>query len=134
MYEEIKEYLSEYLKLRRAQMRKTNEIAELRDSWTSVHTKLDGLPKGTTRLTMADYAAKLEELTDELQEISSDASEARRRIDWAIDQLPKESYQEVLHCKYVLGQDWGEIEEKTGYSRRHAMRLHREALACFKLS
>ena len=128
MYDDVKRYLNEYQVLQGKEIRKRREIQQARDDQTSVELAMDGMPHGTVRKSLADYAAEIDELEAELREIIAAKFEARRRITWDIEQIPDLKERDLLHRKYIGGESWSQLEKSTGYSRRSVFRLFKAAI------
>ena len=99
---------------------------------------MDGMPHGSVRRSLADYAAEIDELEAELAEITAAKFDARRRITWEIERVEDPKEAELLHRKYIAGESWSEIESSMGYSRRAVFykfkqSLKKIALNCTKL-
>lgn len=56
----------------------------------------------------------------------------KHEITGKIYDLEDESYSDVLFKRYINLEDWGEIAEEMGYTIRHILRLHGEALLVFR--
>ena len=138
MYEDVKDYMNEYQIFCAKEARKRREIQQAREDQTSMELAMDGMPHGSVRRSLADYAAEIDELEAELAEITAAKFDARRRITWEIERVEDPKEAELLHRKYIAGESWSEIESSMGYSRRAVFykfkqSLKKIALNCTKL-
>lgn len=107
------------------------KINHLREEQTSLAVTLDGLPKSTVKRTMADYAAKIDDLCRQLETAQAAALCAYETTESVIAQLDNSKYREVLTRRYLSLQSWGRIAEEMYYTRRRVFQLHEEALKNF---
>lgn len=130
-----KEYLRKYLEAKRMQEVLEREIDELRlDRMTPSGLVQDGMPHGSSGGgDLSGYVARLDELDRKLRAQMYKKIQLRAEITEKIDAMSDETEGLILRMKYIHGLSFGKIAEKTGYSRRHTIRLHGQALKNFKL-
>ena len=110
------------------------EIDELRlDRMIPGSPAQDGMPHGSGGGDLSGYAARLDELDRSLHAQLERKLRIRKEITDKIDAISDETEGLILRMKYIHGLSFGKIAEKTGYSRRHTIRLHGQALENFKL-
>lgn len=129
-----KEYLRKYLEAKRMQAMLEQEINELRlDRMIPGSPAQDGMPHGSGGGDLSGYVARLDELDRSLHAQLKRKLMIREEITEKIDAMSDETEGLILRMKYIHGLSFGKIAEKTGYSRRHTIRLHGQALENFKL-
>ena len=64
------------------------------------------------------------QINDELDELLS----VRTEIENVINQIPNETYQELLERRYIQGQRWERIAIEMMYDYRYVLKLHGKAL------
>ena len=110
------------------------EIDELRlDRMTPSGLVQDGMPHGSGGGDLSGYAARLDDLDRSLHAQLKRKIRIREEITEKIDAMSNETEGLILRMKYIHGLSFGKIAEKTGYSRRHTIRLHGQALENFEL-
>lgn len=82
---------------------------------------------------MVNYAIRVEEILNKIHSERVRAVQACTEILYAIDSVENDTYQAILHRRYVLLQAWEEISAAMHYSTQHLYELHGEALAEFNL-
>lgn len=129
-----KEYLRKYLEAKRMQEVLEREIDVLRlDRMIPGSPAQDGMPHGSGGGDLSGYAARLDELDRSLHAQLERKLQIREEITEKIDAMSDETEGLILRMKYIHGLSFGKIAEKTGYSRRHTIRLHGQALENFEL-
>ena len=132
--ERKKEYLRGYLKAKRMQEALEREIDELRlDRMIPGSPAQDGMPHGSGGGDLSGYVAQLDELDRKLRAQLERKLRIREEITEKIDAMSNETEGLILRMKYIHGLSFEKIAEKTGYSRRHTIRLHGQALENFEL-
>lgn len=132
--ERKKAYLRRYLEAKRMQAMLEQEINELRlDRMIPGSPAQDGMPHGSGGGDLSGYVARLDELDRKLRAQMYKKIQLRAEITEKIDAMSDETEGLILRMKYIHGLSFGKIAEKTGYSRRHTIRLHGQALENFKL-
>ena len=69
------------------------------------------------------------EAEEKLNGILEKLFETRAEIMKIIQKIRDGRQQLILICRYLYYKTWDEIAEKTGYSTRHLLRIHRKGLA-----
>ena len=131
--EKKKEYLRRYNDHVRRIRRIEIELAELRTMRISGSGNTDGMPHGSNRSDLSDYAADLDELEQKLIKERYKRVLAYKEIVKRIKKLESENEKDVLFYRYIAGYDWWQIAEKLRYSERQVHRFHGEALGHFEL-
>lgn len=129
--EEKKNYLKRY---KRA-------VAKIKALDEELHNlDLDALPGGIdyskdkiqttpTNDQMVNHMIRLEELITSINTTKIKAVEVCSEILYAIDTVDNDTYQTILHRRYILLQTWEEIGVAMSYSTQRLYELHCEALA-----
>lgn len=126
-----KEYLKRY---KRAKQRIEAIAMELEN------IRLEALPNGIdysrdkiqsspSNSQMDDYVIKVETLITKLNKLKSDSIDICTEILNVISSIDDDTYQAVLHRRYILLQSWEEISESMHYSMQWVLLKHGEALA-----
>lgn len=126
-----KEYLNGYRRARQREKRILEQIQQLRMDKMFPCLQNDGLPRGSRQTDMSDYAARLEELIEELKEERLKCAEEQEKIKKSILSVKNDEEQEVLEWRYLLNKSWEEIAETMNYSRRYILKIHERALKNF---
>lgn len=79
----------------------------------------DAIPDGVIAIMEAEEAAKVS-----LAYFEGEIARARE----VVANVSKPEARDILKCRYLLGMSWREVEKATGYPKRSAMRIRREAL------
>ena len=128
---EKKEYLKRYKRAKQRIEAITTELENIR---------LEALPGGIdysrdkiqfspSNSQMDDYVIKVETLINKLNKLKSDSVDICTEILNVISSIDDDTYQAVLHRRYILLQSWEEISESMHYSMQWALLKHGEALA-----
>lgn len=125
-----KEFLQQYGEaVRVAEMIKTeyNKEQELIDSVRSALGG-DGVPHGggISKAT-ENKAIKLTDKALELKDAELEAISIRQKVFDVIRTVPGEKG-DVLYERYINLKSWDEVADSVGYSKRHALNLHDEAI------
>ena len=132
--ERKKAYLRRYIEAKRMQEVLEREIDELRlDRMIPGSPAQNGMPHGSGGGDLSGYVARLDELDRNLHAQLERKLLIREEITEKIDAMSDETEGLILRMKYIHGLSYGKIAEKTGYSRRHTIRLHGQALENFEL-
>lgn len=130
-----KQYLSQYL----AAQRREKELNE-----EAMTVLLDhALPKaisygdksggGGGRFDLSDLAARVDDLQRDLLREAVRCVDLRRDITRRIDEMSSENEKLLLHLRYIRGFTFEEVADRMGYSTRHVIRMHGNALTHFPL-
>ena len=128
---EKKEYLKRYKRAKQHIEAITTELESIR---------LEALPGGIdysrdkiqfspSNSQMDDYVIKVETLINKLNKLKSDSVDICTEILNVISSIDDDTYQAVLHRRYILLQSWEEISESMHYSMQWVLLKHGEALA-----
>lgn len=128
---EKKEYLKRYKRAKQRIEAITTELENIR---------LEALPGGIdysrdkiqfspSNSQMDDYVIKVETLINKLNKLKSDSVDICTEILNVISSIDDDTYQAVLHRRYILLQSWEEISESMHYSMQWVLLKHGEALA-----
>lgn len=128
-----KEYLNGYRRARQREKRILEQIQQLRMDKMFPCLQNDGLPRGSRQTDMSDYAARLEELIEELKEERLKCAEEQEKIKKSILSVKNDEEQEVLEWRYLLNKSWEEIAKTMNYSRRYILKIHGRALKNFEI-
>lgn len=132
--EKKKLFLKSYLRDKQAVIRIEEQLAELRASKISPSLISDGMPHGTSLSDLSDYAVKVDELERELIQKRYDRICSFQKVQAAIEAVEDEAEKDLLTYRYLRGMKWEEIAVKMGYTWRHTIRVHGQALENFKMS
>ena len=78
---------------------------------------------------MINYVIKVEELTEQINKLKEESLDVCQNIIETITSIKNDTYQTVLHRRYILMQSWEEISVGMHYSTQRLYELHCEALA-----
>lgn len=131
--EEKKKYLRRYQMAKRRVGLIQEEIEELRSSKVSPVGLGDGMPRGSGTSDLSGYAARLDELLQELEAEKEMQMVTYREIRQQIGMVPDAIEQEILSRRYLVGQSWEKIAVEMKYSYRHVTKLHGHALNHFEI-
>ena len=132
--EEKKKYLKSYRGAVIAETQIKEEIDQLRMDKMFPGLIQDGMPHGSGGSDLSAYAAKLDELLNDLKDQMDKRIQLRREIIKKIEDMDNETEKAVLRYRYVHMLKWEEIAVKMNYTFRHVVRIHGEALKKFKMS
>lgn len=129
-----KEYLNQIRDLDAAIKRRQKEVEELRETAMSASAKLDANRIRTDSPDPDPLAAKIAKWVDiehELDDMIDELIELKHTVIGQIQKIGNSKYCEILWMRYVDMETFDQIAESTGYSVRHVLRLHGEALQRF---
>ncbi|MDO4647414.1 MAG: sigma factor-like helix-turn-helix DNA-binding protein [Eubacteriales bacterium] len=109
------------------------EIGQLRSAQMMPAGRNDGMPRGSKKTDLSDYAAKLDEMVGDLEREVMRGIDFRKEITGSISDLQNESEILILRLKYIHGMTWEEVAEASGYSLRSVKRIHGQALINLKI-
>lgn len=131
--EKKKRYLMSYRWAKKQEERILDEIQTLRMDKMFPSTVNDGMPKGSEQRDLSDYAAKLDELIQELKDERLEKVKRLSDIQKSIRDVENDDEQTVLRLRYIDGMPWEDICVKIGYSWRQTHRIHSNALKNIKV-
>lgn len=129
--QEKKNYLKQYKKL----IQKINVLEkELHDINLSalpggIDYSKDKIQTTPTSDQMINYVIKLEDLENSILSLRMEAINVCNNILETISTLEDETYQTILHRRYILFEAWEQIADSMGYSIQWVYLTHGEALA-----
>ena len=126
--QEKKEYLNGYRDAIRAEKTIEAEIEQLRLDKMYPNNVQDGMPHGTGCSDLSGYAAKVDELMDELRQQMEERIDLRREIVHKIEEMGDETEKLVLRYRYIHLLKWEEIALQMDYSWRGIHKVHGRAL------
>ena len=97
----------------------------------------DGMPHAHDPKGLEEYAARRDEILQNIAKTKRECIETLDEIAWNIEQIqsdsPKNTENErtVLMLRYIEDLEWHEVAERMSYSRSHVDRLHGYALLHF---
>ena len=128
-----KDYLRQYKALVRIEKEVEEEIEALRARYMGKAITYSGMPSSGAMHDLSDYAAEVDMLFQELQEVKMDTVKMYRQINTTINGIPSATHREVLRLRYLQCQEWRSIALFMGYSEERVYQLHREALEMVKI-
>ena len=133
--EKKKQFLMSYLQAKRDVERIELQLAELRlNKLTPSMAPDDGMPHASDISDLSDYAARVDELERKLLRRRYNRIRAFKKVQAAIERMESEQEKDLLTYRYLKGYSWEKIAVEMGYTYRHTIRLHGEALKTFKMS
>lgn len=133
--EKKKEFLLSYRYARRAVGRLEEQLRELRlNKMGPSAINTDGMPHGADISDLSDYAAKLDEIEQEIVAARYDRICAFQRVQRQIELMDNEQERELLTYRYLRGMKWEAVAVKMGYSWKQTHRIHSKALENFKMT
>lgn len=132
--EKKKRYLMSYRWAKKQEERILEEIQELRMDKMFPSTVNDGMPKGSEQRDLSDYAAKLDELIQELKEERLEKIKRLQSIERVIKEIDNEDAQTILRLRYIDGLKWEEVCVSINYEWAQMHRIHERALREIKIN
>ena len=126
---EKKKILMSYRRL--AQQEKA--IIEQIDELTLLKSpRLDGMPRGSPDpKDLSEIVSLADGLFDRWQKLLTKKHAALSVITDALERMPSETEKTLLMLRYINGKTFEQVAVEMGYSWRHTLRLHGQALAHF---
>lgn len=131
--EQKKDYLWGYRRAIRKQKQIEDEIVRLRLDKISPGLQQDGMPRGSGGSDLSGYAARWDELMDELRQQGEECIRIRREIVQRIENVGDETEILLLKYRYIIGLKWEDIAEKMEYSWGGIHKVHGNALKHLKI-
>lgn len=128
-----KAYLWQYRKALQKEKEIEEEIYQLRMNKISPSLVQDGLPHGSGNSDLSGYAAKMDELFNDLKEQMNKRIDLRLQISRKIEEMPDETESLLLRYRYIQGLKWEDIALRMEYSWQHIHKIHAKALQHFKI-
>ncbi|CAK7079485.1 MAG: hypothetical protein ENTA_01413 [Enterocloster clostridioformis] len=131
--EKKKEVLMSYQKEKRRVRRLEEQLEELRRNKMSPSVTNDGMPHGTDKKDLSDYAVKVDEIEQELVAARYSRICAFQEVQKRIEAMEDEAEKDLLTYRYLRGLKWEEVAVRMGYSWRKIHYLHSDALEHFEI-
>ena len=131
--EKKKEFLMSYQKEKRRVRRLEEQLEELRQNKMSPSVTNDGMPHGTDKKDLSDYAVKVDEIEQELVAARHSRICAFQEVQRRIEAMEDEIEKDLLTYRYLKGLKWEEVAVRMGYSWRKIHYLHSDALEHFEI-
>ena len=94
--------------------------------------RLDGMPRGSPDpKDLSEIVALADGIFEKWQKLLDKKYAALSVITDALEQMPNETEKTLLMLRYIKGMTFEQVAVEMGYSWRHTLRLHGQALAHF---
>ena len=131
--EQKKNYLWSYRRAIRKQKQIEDEIIQFRLDKIAPGLHQDGMPRGSGESDLSGYAARWDELMNEMRQQGEECIRIRKEIVKRIEDVGDETEILLLKYRYIVGLKWEDIAVKMDYSWKHTHRIHGKALEDFKI-
>ena len=132
--EKKKEFLMSYQKEKRRVRRLEEQLEELRRNKMSPSVTNDGMPHGTDKKDLSDYAAKVDEIEQELVAARYCRICAFQEVQKRIEAMEDEREKDLLTYRYLKGLKWEEVAVRMDYKWRQVHRIHAMAIKNLKMA
>lgn len=132
--EKKKEFLMSYQKEKRRVRRLEEQLEELRRNKMSPSVTNDGMPHGTDKKDLSDYAVKVDEIEQELVAARYSRICAFQEVQKRIEAMEDEREKDLLTYRYLKGLKWEEICARMDYKWRQVHRIHAMAIKNLKMA
>lgn len=132
--EQKKEFLMSYQKEKRRVRRLEEQLEELRRNKMSPSVTNDGMPHGTDKKDLSDYAVKVDEIEQELVTARYNRICAFQEVQRRIESMEDEREKDLLTYRYLKGLKWEEVCVRMDYKWRQVHRIHAMALKNLKMA
>ena len=132
--EKKKEFLMSYQKEKRRVRRLEEQLEELRRNKMSPSVTNDGMPHGTDKKDLSDYAVKVDEIEQELVAARYSRICAFQEVQKRIEAMEDEREKDLLTYRYLKGLKWEEVCVRMDYKWRQVHRIHAKALKNLKMA
>ena len=132
--EKKKEFLMSYQKEKRRVRRLEEQLEELRRNKMSPSVTNDGMPHGTDKKDLSDYAVKVDEIEQELVAARYCRICAFQEVQKRIEAMEDEREKDLLTYRYLKGLKWEEICVRMDYKWRQVHRIHAMAIKNLKMA
>lgn len=127
--EKKKAYLRQYRNAKLAAEEIEEEIAEVRRIQMQPAMKSsNGMPHGTIKKDLSDYAAEIDCLISRLMKARYKRIKTYNDIYGKIEKLKNEEEKRVLMLRYIKCMEWEEIRKRMNFSLRRIYQIHANAL------
>lgn len=132
--EKKKEFLMSYQKEKRRVRRLEEQLEELRRNKMSPSVTNDGMPHGTDKKDLSDYAVKVDEIEQEMVAARYSRICAFQEVQKRIEAMEDEREKDLLTYRYIRGLKWEEICVRMDYKWRQVHRIHAMAIKNLKMA
>lgn len=132
--EKKKEFLMSYQKKKRRVRRLEEQLEELRRNKMSPSVTNGGMPHGTDKKDLSDYAVKVDEIEQELVAARYSRICAFQEVQKRIEAMEDEREKDLLTYRYLKGLKWEEICVRMDYKWRQVHRIHAMAIKNLKMA
>lgn len=130
--EKKKEFLMSYQKEKRRVRRLEEQLEELRRNKMSPSVTNDGMPHGTDKKDLSDYAVKVDEIEQEMVAARYSRICAFQEVQERVEAMEDEREKDLLTYRYLRNLSWEKIAVEMDYSWQHLHKIHARALRNFK--
>lgn len=130
--EKKKEFLMSYQKEKRRVRRLEEQLEEVRQNKMSPSVTNDGMPHGTDKKDLSDYAVKVDEIEQAIIAARYSRICAFQEVQRRIEAMEDEVEKDLLTYRYLRDLSWVKIAVKMDYSWQHLHKIHARALRNFK--
>lgn len=123
-----------YQKEKRRVRRLEEQLEELRRNKMSPSVTNDGMPHGTDKKDLSDYAVKVDEIEQELVAARYSRICAFQEVQKRIEAMEDEREKDLLTYRYLKGLKWEEICARMDYKWRQVHRIHAMAIKNLKMA
>lgn len=106
---------------------------ELRENKISISILNDGMPRGTSKSDLSDYAIQFDELEQKLRVERFKSVQRFLLVRNSIESIENDKEKTILTYRYLRGYTWEKIAEKTKYCQQWVRKLHAQALDHFEI-
>ena len=130
-----KEFLMSYQVAKRDVIRLETQLMELKVNKLSPSCNIgDGMPHSTDIRDLSDYAAKIDEIEQDLISARYKRICLFQEVQRRIETMENEREKDLLTYRYIRGMKWEEICVVMNYKWRQIHRIHSSALANIKMA
>ena len=130
--EKKKEFLMSYQKEKRRVRRLEEQLEEVRQNKMSPSVTNDGMPHGTDKKDLSDYAVKVDEIEQAIIAARYSRICAFQEVQMRIEAMEDEVEKDLLTYRYLRDLSWVKIAVKMDYSCQNLHKIHARALRKFK--
>lgn len=129
-----KAWLRRYLEAKKYEREIMLEMEELEGQYILPSKVIDGMPHGSgSDGDLSTFAAKYDELYEEVKAALEKRIEMRREVRNAIEEMENETEKILMLYRYIDGKTFEEIAVHMGYTWRWTMQIHGRALSHFEI-
>ena len=131
---DTKQYLNQIERLEKQIQNKLSEIYQLKTMACSVtvSNETDRVQTSSDKDRLGSTVAKIVDLEKETDKLVDEFVDKRNHIISQIDSMENVDYYHILSLRYVSRDTFENIADKTGWSKRHVLRIHGQALLAFE--